>query len=65
MRPALNLICAFALSLSVAGLARAQAQPTGTHPSADDPGLRPHRLTIEFTTLRIMRDKGLITEDEY
>jgi hypothetical protein len=64
MRRKLATICALLCILALSGAASAQVEPTSKQPSADDPNARPHRLTIEFTTLRILRDKGIISEAE-
>jgi hypothetical protein len=58
-------ICALTCTLALAGVAKAQVEPTTKQPSADDPTARPHRLSIEFTTLRLMLAKGIITQAEF
>jgi hypothetical protein len=50
--------------LSLVAVAEAQVEP-GKRPSADDPNAKAPRLTIEFTTLRILRDKGIISDAEF
>jgi hypothetical protein len=52
-------------TLVLGGSASAQVEPTSKQPSADDPSARPHRLTIEFTTLRLLHDKGIINDAEF
>jgi hypothetical protein len=51
-------------TLGAGGIAGAQVQPSAGKPSGDE-ATRPNRLTIEFTTLRIMLAKGIITQAEY
>ena len=63
MKRSLATIAA-ALVLGVAGVAGAQVEPTSKQPSAEGPPAQ-HRLTIEFTTLRLMRDKGIISQAEF
>jgi hypothetical protein len=64
MRSQIGLTLLFCLTLG--GSAAAQVEPnTGNKAAADDPSIRPHRLTVEFTSLRLMREKGIITDAEY
>jgi hypothetical protein len=65
MRRLLRFAFAVTCLLGAGGVARAQVEPTAKQPSSDDPSLRPHRLTIEFRTLRLLRDKGIISDAEY
>ena len=52
-------------TLLVAHAASGQVEPTSKQPSADDPNGRPHRLTIELTTLRLLHEKEIINDAEF
>ena len=53
------------LCMLVCTTAAAQVQPAGAAPSQDDPHHGTRRFAVELTTLGLMRQKGLITQDEY
>lgn len=64
MRTTFRLLIA-ALALASATAAAEVQPPSAGAPSKDDPQKSARHINIELTTLNVMRQKGIITQDEY